>query len=185
MLNLKGILFVADIAVHYFLLSAMIWSVAFPKRRVWPPAQKHSWQYITIWTLFYLALALNVSLLVLDWNIWIISTPVRFLVGIPVIIIGTLLVTWGFATLGIKNTSGIKNEFITDGPYRFTRNPQYLGDVILFVGIILLSNSLYVALVHVLGGIVFLITPLAEEIWLEQQYGDQYVQYKNTTARFL
>jgi hypothetical protein len=59
--------------------------------------------------LFYLALALNVSLLVLDWNNWIISKPVRFFVGIPVIVIGSLLVSWGFATLGIKNTSGMES----------------------------------------------------------------------------
>jgi protein-S-isoprenylcysteine O-methyltransferase Ste14 len=182
---LKEILFVADIAVLYVLISAMVWSVAFPKRRIWPPPKKQSWQYIIIWTLFYLVLALNVSLLVSDWNNWIISKPIRFFVGIPVIVIGSLLVSWGFATLGIKNTSGIKSQFIASGPYRFTRNPQYLGDVILFSGIILFSNSLYVAIVHILGGIVFLIAPLAEEMWLEQQYGNQYVQYKNTTVRFI
>jgi protein-S-isoprenylcysteine O-methyltransferase Ste14 len=56
--------------------------------------------------------------------------------------------------------------------------------VILFAGITLLSNSLYLAIVHVLGGIVFLITPLAEEGWLEQQYGEQYIRYKSATPRF-
>jgi protein-S-isoprenylcysteine O-methyltransferase Ste14 len=182
---LKEIIFIADIGIHYVLLSAMIWSVAFPKRRIWPPPKKQSWQYIIIWSLFCLALVLNILLLVLDWDNWIISKPVRFFVGIPVIIIGSFFVSWGFATLGIKNTSGIKSQFIAAGPYRFSRNPQYLGDVILFAGIILFSNSLYVAIVHVLGGIVFLIAPLAEEMWLEQQYGNQYVQYKNTTVRFI
>ena len=182
---MKEILFVANIAVHYLLLSAMVWSVAFPKRRIWPPPNKQSWQYIIIWALFYIVLALNVSLLVLDWNSWTISKPVRFFVGIPIIVIGSLLVSWGFATLGSKNTSGIKGNFVNTGPYRFTRNPQYLGDVILFAGISLFSNSLYVAIVHILGGIVFLMAPIAEEIWLEQQYGNQYVQYKNTTVRFL
>ena len=128
---------------------------------------------------------LNVSLLLLDWNNWIISKPVRFFVGIPIIVIGSLLVSWGFATLGIKNTSGIKVEFVIAGPYRFTRNPQYLGDVILFVGITILSNSLYLAIVHVMGAMVFIITFLAEEVWLEKQYGEQYKQYKNKTPRFL
>jgi len=182
---IKEIVFFADIAVHYVLLSGMVWSVAFPKRRIWPPPKKQAWQYIIIWTLFYLAIVLNVSLLVLDWNNWIISKSVRFFVGIPIIVIGTLLWSWGIATLGIKNTSGIKIEFVTIGPYRFTRNPQYLGDVILFVGITTLSNSLYLATVHVLGAMVFLITPLAEEVWLEKQYGEQYIQYKNATPRFL
>lgn len=182
---MKEILFVADVVVHYLLLLAMVWSIAFPSKRIWPPPNKQSWQYILIWTLFYLALTLNILLLVLDWNSWIVPSQVRVFVGIPVIIIGSLLVTWGFATLGIKNTSGIKNEFIIDGPYRFTRNPQYLGDMILFAGISLLSNSIYVSIVHVLGGIVFLIAPLTEEVWLEEQYGDQYAQYKNVTARLL
>jgi protein-S-isoprenylcysteine O-methyltransferase Ste14 len=163
----------------------MVWSVAFPKRRIWPPPKKQSWQYIIIWTLFYLALVLNILLLVLDWNNWIISKSVRFFVGIPIIVIGSLLVSWGFATLGIKNTSGMKIEFVNTGPYRFTRNPQYLGDVILFAGITLLSNSLYLTIVHILGGIAFLITPLAEEGWLELQYGEQYIQYKWATPRFL
>jgi len=31
---LKEILFVADIAVHYVLLFTMVWSIAFPKRRI-------------------------------------------------------------------------------------------------------------------------------------------------------
>ncbi len=31
---MKEILFITDIAVHYVLLSAMVWSVAYPKRRI-------------------------------------------------------------------------------------------------------------------------------------------------------
>jgi protein-S-isoprenylcysteine O-methyltransferase Ste14 len=162
----------------------MIWSIAFPKKRIWPPPKKLSWQYITIWALFYIALVLNIFLLVMDWNTWVIPGSVRFFVGIPITIIGLLFVSWGFATLGAKNTSGIKTEFIDAGPYRFTRNPQYLGDIFLFAGISLLSNSLYLTIAHVLGAMIFLITPLAEEGWLEQQYGEQYIRYKSTTPRF-
>lgn len=143
---MKDIMFIVDIAVHYVLLSAMVWSVAFPKRRIWPPPKKQSGQYILIWALFYLALVLNVFLLGLDWNNWIISNPVRFFVGIPTIVIASLLGSWGVFTLGINNTSGIKNEFVITGPYRFTRNPQYLADVILLFGIAILSNSLYLAI---------------------------------------
>jgi protein-S-isoprenylcysteine O-methyltransferase Ste14 len=88
-------------------------------------------------------------------------------------------------TLGIKNTSGLKDGFVNTGPYRYTRNPQYVGDTILFTGMILVSNSFYVAITHLLTILVFLLTPLTEERWLENQYGEDYLEYKRTAPRFL
>ena len=38
-------------------------------------------------------------------------------------------------TVGWKNTSGLKGGFVSDGPYRFTRNPQYVGDIVFFIGV--------------------------------------------------
>jgi len=32
---------------------------------------------------------------------------------------------------------------------------------------------------------VFAVTPLAEELWLEEQYGQEYVDYRRGTSRFL
>ena len=96
-----------------------------------------------------------------------------------------MLFSWGFATLGTKNTSGIKNQFISKGPYRYTRNPQYLGDNILFLGIIILSNSFITLITHALLILIFLITPWAEERWLEEQYGEIYKEYKKVVPRFI
>jgi len=33
--------------------------------------------------------------------------------------------------------------------------------------------------------LIFLITPVVEEVWLEEQYGEDYLKYKQTTPRFL
>ncbi|MHA1336478.1 MAG: methyltransferase family protein [Promethearchaeota archaeon] len=114
-----------------------------------------------------------------------ISTPFRFHLAIPLIILGTILFFWGIITLGLKNTSGIRDQFITTGPYRFTRNPQYLGDIILFIGIIIFSNSIYVLVTNFLLSLIFVITPWAEEVWLEEQYGNNYIEYKKKVPRFL
>ena len=177
-------IFLADVAINYILLLGVVWSIVFPEKRIWPPPKKWSWQYSITWTLFYVAFISNALLVVLDWNTWVIPYEIRYFIGVPVTIVGALLVTWGMTTLGIKNTYGLKNGFVLNGPYRYTRNPQYLGDMILFIGISLISNSLYVAVVHLLLILVFLITPCAEEVWLEKQYGEEYIKYKRNTARF-
>jgi len=183
--NTKDVFFIAALIIHYLLLAGIVWSVAYPSKRIWPPPKKRSWQYVFTWFLFYPAFILNASFVVLDWNSWLWTDSARFYLGVPLAVIGALLVSWGVYSLGRKNTSGQKDGFKTIGPYRFTRNPQYLGDMLLFAGFILISNSLYVLITHILLSLVFAITPLAEEVWLEEVYQDEYIAYKKTTPRFL
>jgi len=176
--------FVLDVALLFLLLAGAVWSVAFPARRIWPPPGKNSWQYWLTWTVFYLVFGLNAALLILNWNSWVFKSDLRFIVGLPLTLLGALLVSWGIATLGVQNTSGLKAGFVATGPYRFTRNPQYLGDITLFLGLSIVANSLYLWITHVLTIIIFVIIPLAEETWLEGQYGEEYVQYKHEIPRF-
>jgi protein-S-isoprenylcysteine O-methyltransferase Ste14 len=183
--GMKDVLFMANLIIHYTLLVGAVWSVVFPDKRIWPPPNRNSWQYSLTWILFILAFILTGLFIFIDWNSWIFTQHIRFFLGIPVALVGTLLVSWGIYTLGAKNTSGLKDGFKTSGPYRFTRNPQYLGDMLLFSGIILISNSLYVFITNMLLILVFAITPLAEEVWLEEIYLDAYKQYKRITTRFL
>jgi protein-S-isoprenylcysteine O-methyltransferase Ste14 len=55
----------------------------------------------------------------------------------------------------------------------------------MFVGLSIVANSSYLWITHGMLILVFLITPFAEEVWLEDQYGDEYQNYKNNTSRFL
>ena len=183
--EIKYSIFIADVIANYCMLFGVIWSIVKPEQRIWPPPKKWSWQYTTTWVIFYIAIILNVLLLFLDWNTWIIPNEIRFFIGIPIILIGTLFVSWGILTLGIKNTYGLKDGFILSGPYRYTRNPQYLGDIILFMGISILSNSMYVTIVHILLSLVFIFASFTEEAWLENQYGEEYNKYKSNTERFI
>jgi len=185
MISLNSIIFLTDVTIHYFLLLGVVWSVLLPQKRAWPPPRKWSWQYTVTWVLFYMVLALNILLIVLDWDSWTITDDFRFFAGIPMILMGGLLVSWGILFLGAKNTCGLKDKMIFTGPYYYTRNPQYLGDIILFIGITLIANSLYVAIVHFLMILIFSIAPWCEETWLEQHYGEDYIKYKSMTPRFL
>ncbi len=167
------------------MLLGVLYSIAYPTKRIWPPPKKWAWQYIATWLLFYTTVTLDVILAYLTWDTWSILPEIRLFIGIPVSIIGGMLVSWGIFTLGVTNTYGSRNGFINNGPYQFTRNPQYLGDIILFIGLSLVANSLYVAIPLLLLAITFLITPLSEESWLYEQYGNEYGKYKSGTSRFL
>jgi len=178
-------LFLMDVFILLILLFGTSWSVVVPDKRVWPPPEKSSWQYRVSWILFYMVFVINFILIIFDWNSWLFNSNLRWIPGAPLIILGSLLLFWGINTLGTKNTSGIKDGFISMGPYRFTRNPQYVGDMLFFVGLSIVSNSLYLWIAHLLLILVFVITPLAEETWLEEEYGEGYLVYKKATSRFL
>ncbi len=177
--------FTLDVVALTMLLAGALWSVAYPARRIWPPPRKASWQFWLTWILFYLVFGFNLFLLVFDWNTWIFTDDLRFIIGAPLVVIGALLVTWGIRTLGTSNTSGLGERFVSSGPYTFTRNPQYLGDTILFLGLSVAANSLHLWIAHILTIMVFMVTPLAEEPWLAAQYGEEYVEYRSQTPRFL
>lgn len=178
-------IFTADILLLFVLLTGVVWSLVSPGRRIWPPPGEGSWQHWLTWALFYLVFMLNAFLLILDWNSWIFAGSLRFVLGIPLILLGTLLLLWGVKSLGARNTSGLQDGFVSSGSYQFTRNPQYLGDIVLFIGLSLVANSLYLWIAHVFTILVFIIAPLAEESWLAEQYGDRYFHYKRDTPRFL
>ena len=80
------------------------------------------------WICFFAAIGINACLIFLDWNSWIFAGDLRFILGIPVALLGGLLALWGVVTIGWTNSLGVRDGFIAWGPYRFTRNPQYLGD---------------------------------------------------------
>jgi protein-S-isoprenylcysteine O-methyltransferase Ste14 len=185
-MTLTQVIFMVAVVVHMLMLAGAVWSVAVPDRRIWPPSGKRSWGFRLTWAGFLaLIFPLNALLLVLDWNSWRFHSPLRFIVGAPLAMLGALLVSWGIATLGFRNTSGLKDGFVAAGPYRFTRNPQYVGDIILFLGLSLCANSLYLWITHALLSLIFVITPLAEEPWLEARYGASYREYKGQAPRFL
>jgi protein-S-isoprenylcysteine O-methyltransferase Ste14 len=92
---------------------------------------------------------------------------------------------WGIRTLGTRNTSGLADNFVKDGPYRFTRNPQYLGDFVFYIGLCLLTNSLYLWITCILLILNFVITTISEEDWLLEKFGDPYREYMEGTSRFL
>ncbi len=182
---MNNTIFYINLSVHYIIFGLILWSIFFSLKRIWPPPSKQSWQYKIYWYLFYIGVLLDIVLIIQEFNIWIIPDELRYFIGIPLILIGTFIVSYGIYTLGIKNTYGLKDGFTDKTPYKYTRNPQYVGDIILILGLILFINSLNLTVLFILTIIIFVIMPFAEEIWLEEKYGKEYIEYKNKTSRFV
>ncbi len=75
---------------------------------------------------------------------------------------------------------------VTGGPFRFTRNPLYLGMTLLYIGITFLVNSLWLILIlpAVLGLMTFGVIE-REERYLERKFGTQYLAYKQRVRRWV
>jgi protein-S-isoprenylcysteine O-methyltransferase Ste14 len=75
---------------------------------------------------------------------------------------------------------------VGDGVYAFTRNPIYLGMVMLLFGIGLASASLWFLLAAVVA--IVALTKLAierEEAYLERNFGQTYRDYKTRVRRWI
>ncbi|MCL4435178.1 MAG: DUF1295 domain-containing protein [Thaumarchaeota archaeon] len=70
---------------------------------------------------------------------------------------------WGTRTLTAQQSLGEKGKIITDGPYRYTRNPQYVGFTLLYIGVILVTSSLLALVTGTFLIFLFLIAPFSEE----------------------
>ncbi len=111
--------------------------------------------------------------------------------GAALAVAGFALALWGrltFARAGaeIRPASPVNSILVTDGPFRFTRNPMYLGLFLLMTGLSLLIGALsvFVADVVFLLWANFVSIPFEEEK-MERQFGENYRAYKRRVRRWL
>ncbi|MDZ4773125.1 MAG: isoprenylcysteine carboxylmethyltransferase family protein [Planctomycetota bacterium] len=77
-------------------------------------------------------------------------------------------------------------ELIARGPYRFTRNPMYMGITTLLIGAGLVSNVLWISAFAPLAlAIVHFIAVVKEEGYLAAKFGPSYAAYAARVRRYL
>jgi protein-S-isoprenylcysteine O-methyltransferase Ste14 len=111
--------------------------------------------------------------------------------------LGPLLIVGGFVVglLGLRemrragtNVDPYRpaTSIVTGGPYRFTRNPMYVGFTLMYVGISALANALLpVLLLPAVQRLMRRGVIEREERYLELKFGDEYLQYKGRVRRWI
>jgi len=75
---------------------------------------------------------------------------------------------------------------VTDGPFRLTRNPMYLGFTLLLSGVaVLLNRALPWLVVPIFFAIIWLRFVRHEEVLMEATFGDAYRTYKASVRRWI
>lgn len=113
------------------------------------------------------------------------------------VIVGGALLLTGFALAGLcvarfrgagtnVPTYRPTTALVTGGPYRFSRNPIYIGLLLAYAGLGVLIDSVWVLAGLVpLFGILNLGVVAREEAYLEAKFGDAYRAYKARVRRWL
>jgi protein-S-isoprenylcysteine O-methyltransferase Ste14 len=110
--------------------------------------------------------------------------------GLAVFAIGAALAAWGWITFYRARTTRVPGEassaLVTWGPYRFSRNPMYVGLAIAYVGEALIQRQIWPALLLpvVIAHVSFVVIPV-EEAKLEEVFGARYAEYRRRVRRWL
>ena len=115
--------------------------------------------------------------------------PVQSVVGLALFVVGLTIMLVGQTTLW-RNYSGtvvirVDHQLITHGIYRFTRNPIYLGALMVFTGLPVYAASLYGFLTMLILIPIILNRIRLEEKLLTEEFQDAFQKYKETTKKLI
>jgi len=119
----------------------------------------------------------------------IIPFPYNHL-GWLLIIAGIILNLWA-DNLFKKNNTTVKpylkpSHFISDGPFSISRNPMYLGMLLILSGTAILLKSIILLVYPVLYLLIMnLFYIQKEEADLQEQFGKEYLNYKKKVRRWI
>ncbi len=139
--------------------------------------------YIGIITfLTILALALNQTNLLQATKSPALHTA-ALIVSAIFILIGILL--FFGALLHAKIVQNIKtNHLVTNGVYRFVRNPMYSGMLCCCTGLLITTtNWAFLPLPFLYWGLMTIMVKATEEKVLEEHFGNEYLSYKKRVNR--
>jgi protein-S-isoprenylcysteine O-methyltransferase Ste14 len=124
------------------------------------------------------------------WPMPILGHGITLWPGLALVVLGVAIIVPGRRALQAAGTNVNPalptTTIVTSGPFRFSRNPLYVGLTLVYFGLTLAFNTWWglVVLVPLLiimhTGVV-----LREERYLEQKFGETYRQYCSRVRRYV
>jgi protein-S-isoprenylcysteine O-methyltransferase Ste14 len=111
------------------------------------------------------------------------------LIGLIPVATGLVMIAWGgrlhiirrTGTLGLEKTS---RYMLVEGPYRFSRHPMYLLELVMWMGWAIFYGSIPVLIAFVVEWVVFAFAARYEERQLEARFDEAYLLYQKTVPRW-
>ncbi len=136
-------------------------------------------------------------LLALALERWVVSLrlderwrPVLTPAGWLLIALGVGLMAWAVLTFTRARTTVLPyrpaSQVVSSGPFRFSRNPIYVADTLIYAGMSLLTRMAWplVVLPFVLVALYALVIK-REERYLGEAFGTEYAEYRRRVRRWV
>jgi len=111
-----------------------------------------------------------------------------WVIGAVVIVFGEWIRMAGVAAAGTvtRRRSRDVQRLVTYGIFRWVRNPLYVGNFFIWMGFVVISGVLwFLPIAIVLFAVEYTLIVSYEEGVLESIFGQEYLDYKKTTSRWL
>ncbi len=124
------------------------------------------------------------------WPLPFLAQTLQFAVGFTIIAVSILLFGLVLRVFSKSKTSidhrKPTTEIITAGPFAYSRNPVYLSMTMLFIGVAVTVDGLWILVMAVPAVVIIhYVVILREEAFLERAFGDEYRRYKATVRRWV
>ncbi len=113
------------------------------------------------------------------------------LLGLVLVLLGEFFRLWGVSYAGseTRTTGAVGGTYlVVSGPYAFVRNPLYLGNILLYCGVGVMSNALFPYLLIVAFLFFYLqyrIIINEEEGYLVKAFGESYERFRKSVPRLI
>lgn len=112
------------------------------------------------------------------------------IVGASLVLLGILLPVWGARAFKRHETNILPykdpDNMVTDGPFKFTRNPMYLGMMLVLAGAAtIVGTKLGLIFPLVFFGVANWWYIPFEESRMAEAFGDKFTEYKSQVRRWI
>jgi protein-S-isoprenylcysteine O-methyltransferase Ste14 len=117
-----------------------------------------------------------------------VATPVLLIIAALIAAKAVLFRVWGTAYLGtgaVNSGSMVAGKVMADGPYRYVRNPLYIGLWCMVIAMTFLMPVTGAAFSAILITIFAIRLTLGEEAFLTAKLGEPYLAYQKAVPRFI
>ena len=121
-----------------------------------------------------------------DWNI--MPSGARF-TGFCIAGIGDIFFLISVIYMKDSWRAGIpekdKTKLVTDGIYKFSRNPAFVGFDFMYIGILLMFFNIGTLLFSLFSIVMLHLQILQEEKYMAKTFGEEYLEYKKKVFRYI